>query len=96
MFQQPEPPLRTNHNKAACALANKLARIAYACLRDHAPFGQPTRITKKIDRQSFSSPDVFRPSGRLSNYPFKQVNSPPSLATRLIAHHGTQGHPHTD
>ena len=25
---------RTNHNKAACALANKLARVAFACLRD--------------------------------------------------------------
>lgn len=48
---------RTNHNKAACALANKLARIAYACLRDHAPFGQPTRISKRIDRQSFNTPD---------------------------------------
>ncbi len=24
---------RTNHNKAACALANKLARIAWAVLR---------------------------------------------------------------
>jgi transposase len=25
---------RSNHNKAACALANKLARICYAVLRD--------------------------------------------------------------
>jgi transposase len=48
---------RSNHNKAACALANKLARIAYACLRDHVSFGQPTRISKKIDRQSFNTPD---------------------------------------
>lgn len=31
---------RTNHNKAACALANKLARICYAVLRDHEPYGR--------------------------------------------------------
>jgi hypothetical protein len=30
---------RSNHNKAACALANKLARICYATLRDKEPFG---------------------------------------------------------
>lgn len=29
---------RTNHNKATCALANKLARICYATLRSHQPF----------------------------------------------------------
>ena len=29
---------RSNHNKAACALANKLARICYATLRDHASY----------------------------------------------------------
>jgi transposase len=29
---------RANHNKAACALANKLARICYATLRDHASY----------------------------------------------------------
>ena len=29
---------RTCHNKAACALANKLARICYACLRDKVPY----------------------------------------------------------
>jgi transposase len=32
---------RTNHNKAACALANKLARICYAVLRDHTAYGNP-------------------------------------------------------
>ena len=47
---------RTNHNKAACALANKMARIAYACLRDHVAYGEPTRLDKKIDRQSFAMP----------------------------------------
>jgi len=31
---------RSNHNKACCALANKLARIAYACLRDHAAYDE--------------------------------------------------------
>lgn len=47
---------RTNHNQAACALANKMARIAYACLRDHVAYGEPTRLNKKIDRQSFPMP----------------------------------------
>lgn len=46
---------RTNHNKATCALANKLARICYAVLRDQTPFGQPTtRLGKKIAQQSFA------------------------------------------
>jgi hypothetical protein len=45
---------RTNHNKAACALANKMARICYAVMRDSAPFGQPVvRLSKKISRQAF-------------------------------------------
>ena len=45
---------RTNHNKAACALANKMARICYAVLRDGTPFGQPAvRLSKKISRQAF-------------------------------------------
>jgi len=47
---------RTNHNKAACALANKLARICYATLRDHAPFDEAARLTKKQSRQSFALP----------------------------------------
>ena len=47
---------RSSHNKAACALANKLARIAYACLRDNAPYGEPVRAAKKIARQSFATP----------------------------------------
>lgn len=47
---------RSNHNKAACALANKLARIAYACLRDHAPYGQNTSLDRKTERQSFAMP----------------------------------------
>ena len=48
---------RSNHNKAACALANKLARICYATLRDRQPFGEPTvRLGKKINRESFVMP----------------------------------------
>ena len=34
---------RINHNKAACALANKLARICYAVLKYHEPYGTPIR-----------------------------------------------------
>ena len=45
---------RANHNKAACALANKLARICYATLRDGQPYGKPVRRpNKKIERTSF-------------------------------------------
>ncbi|WP_066159179.1 hypothetical protein [Hydrogenophaga pseudoflava] len=47
---------RSNHNKATCALANKLARICYATLRDHAPFDEAARLTKKQSRQSFLMP----------------------------------------
>ena len=32
---------RSNHNKAACALANKMARICYAVLRDQTPLVSP-------------------------------------------------------
>ena len=46
---------RANHNKAACALANKLARICYAVLRDAAPFGQPVaRPARKINRVAYA------------------------------------------
>jgi len=45
---------RTNHNKAACALANKLARICYAALRDHAPFEDQQPVIKKMDRKVFA------------------------------------------
>jgi transposase len=47
---------RTNHNKAACALANKMARICYATLRDKEPFGEGQRLAKKINRESFVMP----------------------------------------
>ena len=46
---------RTNHNKATCALANKLARICYATLRDGTPYGHPaTRLRHKIERTAFA------------------------------------------
>jgi transposase len=48
---------RSNHNKATCALANKLARICYATLRDDQPYGQPAaRPTKKLERTAFALP----------------------------------------
>ena len=46
---------RSNHNKATCALANKLALICYATLRDQEPF-EKTRLIKKAARQSFAMP----------------------------------------
>lgn len=46
---------RRHHNTAACALANKLARICYAVLRDDAPYGQPlNRPNKKLERTAFA------------------------------------------
>jgi transposase len=49
---------RSNHNKAACALANKLARICYATLRDSQPYGASVcRPNKKIQRTSFELAD---------------------------------------
>ncbi len=47
---------RTNHNKAACALANKMARICYATLRDKAPFAEGTNLARKMNRQAFVMP----------------------------------------
>ncbi|MGB7305182.1 MAG: IS110 family transposase [Burkholderiaceae bacterium] len=44
---------RTNFNKAACALANKLARICYATLRDASPYGQPVRMQKKLEQTAW-------------------------------------------
>lgn len=35
-------------------MANQMARICYAVLRDGTPFGQPVvRLSKKINRQAF-------------------------------------------
>ena len=47
---------RGNHNKAACALANKLARICYATLWDKIPFGETERLNRKLNRESFVTP----------------------------------------
>ena len=46
---------RVHHNKAACTLANKLARVCYAVLRDHTPYGNPQpRQEKKLTRTAFA------------------------------------------
>ncbi len=45
---------RANHNKAACAVANKLARICYATLRDGEPYGTPGRLPHKLNRSDFA------------------------------------------
>jgi len=47
---------RSNHNKATCALANKLARICYATLRDHETFDEKAALARKAQRQSFAMP----------------------------------------
>jgi transposase len=47
---------RTNHNKAACALANKLARICYATLRDKQGFEDQQPLGRKVNRQAFAMP----------------------------------------
>lgn len=51
-----EVQARSNHNKATCALANKLARICFATLRDHLPFDEQAGLRKKHSRQSFAMP----------------------------------------
>jgi transposase len=40
---------RANHNKAACALANKLARICYAALRDGQPYANAVPLRRKME-----------------------------------------------
>ncbi|MGB7300838.1 MAG: IS110 family transposase [Burkholderiaceae bacterium] len=45
--------LRTNHNKATCALANKLARVCYATLRDARAYGEPFRLDKKLQQTAW-------------------------------------------
>jgi transposase len=46
---------RTHHNRATCALANKMARICYAVLRDHADYGA-VRIDRKM-RATYALPN---------------------------------------
>ncbi|HEX5688397.1 MAG TPA: IS110 family transposase [Roseiflexaceae bacterium] len=48
---------RSNRNKAVCALANKMARLCYATLRDHEPYAAAklTRgLARKLAQDSFS------------------------------------------
>lgn len=47
---------RTNNNKAACTLANKLARICYATLRDDEDYETVQRLTRKLERTSYAMP----------------------------------------
>jgi hypothetical protein len=46
---------RTHHNKAACALANKLARICFAVLRDDIDYGT-ARVNRKLARATYAPP----------------------------------------
>lgn len=75
---------RTHHNRATCALANKMARICYAVLRDHQDYGG-VGVDRKM-RQTYAA-DL--------NTRHHNDELAPSLAKRLIAHHGTPGRPHT-
>jgi transposase len=43
---------RANRNKAVCALANKMARICYATLRDHEPYGA-AKLERKLEHTAF-------------------------------------------
>jgi transposase len=51
---------RSNHNKATCALANKIARICYATLRDGETYRDRSasdirqRPEKKLSRERFT------------------------------------------
>ena len=47
---------RSNRNKAVCALANKMARICYATLRDGAAYGA-LRVERKLNHTAFKRPD---------------------------------------
>jgi transposase len=46
---------RTHHNRATCALANKLARICYAVLRDGQDYGS-ARVDRKLQRETYALP----------------------------------------
>jgi transposase len=43
---------RANRNKAVCALANKMARICYASLRDHQPYAA-AKLERKLEHTPF-------------------------------------------
>ena len=83
---------RTNHNKATCALANKLARICYATLRDGAALRRTaTRPNKKIDAHRASrlppedtSSDKPHPEPCVEiDRPSWQTGSPPHRLTPI-------------
>jgi transposase len=46
---------RTHHNRATCALANKMARICYAVLRDHQDYGA-ARVNRNLARETYAQP----------------------------------------
>ena len=46
---------RTHHNRATCALANKMARICYAVLRDGHDYGT-ARVHRKLQRETYAMP----------------------------------------
>jgi transposase len=46
---------RTHHNRATCALANKMARICYAVLRDGDDYGC-ARVHRKLQRETYALP----------------------------------------
>lgn len=46
---------RTHHNKAACALANKLARICFAVLRDGVDY-DAAPVNRKLTRETYALP----------------------------------------
>ena len=46
------PPLRDSFLRAA-AVANKMARICYAVLRDGEPYGTPSHLAHKLNRSDF-------------------------------------------
>ena len=41
---------RSNRNKAVCALANKMARLCYATLRDREPYAA-AKLTRELPRK---------------------------------------------
>jgi transposase len=47
---------RSNHYKATCALANRLARICYATLRDKKRFDEEQPAARKTNRQEIAMP----------------------------------------
>ena len=83
---------RSNHNKATCALANKLARICYATLRDGDPTASPqrARTRRSTAPRSPSPPERSLPTNRSlpepcleTDRPSWQTGSPPHRLTPI-------------